>query len=141
MLLASHMFDDRKGTGNLGRITCCGARGESQQQFPDEAPKFDNGSGKKTGQASAEVIQGETSIRVPMGPGLRGQNLFLMAVIRSLNDDFPQWKQKVSLYLLPAGSGYQIVGVEKRIPRRTHRNALTQKSGVIRSRAVRRDSL
>ena len=32
------MFDDRKATGNPGRITCCGAQGESQQQFPDEAP-------------------------------------------------------------------------------------------------------
>ena len=34
------MFDDRKATGNPGRITCCGAQGESQQQFPDEAPDF-----------------------------------------------------------------------------------------------------
>ena len=34
------MFDDRKATGNPGRITCCGAQGESQQQFPDEAPVF-----------------------------------------------------------------------------------------------------
>ena len=34
------MFDDRKATGNPGRITCCGAQGESQQQFPDEAPTF-----------------------------------------------------------------------------------------------------
>ena len=33
------MFDDRKATGNPGRITCCGAQGESQQQFPDEAPR------------------------------------------------------------------------------------------------------
>ena len=32
------MFDDRKATRNPGRITCCGAQGESQQQFPDEAP-------------------------------------------------------------------------------------------------------
>ena len=35
------MFDDRKATGNPGRITCCGAQGESQQQFPDEAPNPD----------------------------------------------------------------------------------------------------
>ena len=35
------MFDDRKATGNPGRITCCGAQGESQQQFPDEAPNDD----------------------------------------------------------------------------------------------------
>ena len=35
------MFDDRKATGNPGRITCCGAQGESQQQFPDEAPARD----------------------------------------------------------------------------------------------------
>ena len=35
------MFDDRKATGNPGRITCCGAQGESQQQFPDEAPVFE----------------------------------------------------------------------------------------------------
>ena len=78
--------------------------------------KFNNGSGKKTGQVSAEVIQGETTTPVPMGPGLREQNLFLLVVIRSLNDDFPQWKQTVSVYLRPAGSGYQIVGIERDSP-------------------------
>ncbi len=31
--------DDRKATGNPGRITCCGVQGESQQQFPDEGTR------------------------------------------------------------------------------------------------------
>ena len=42
------MFDDRKATGNPGRITCCGAQGESQQQFPDEAPDIDIGLSRST---------------------------------------------------------------------------------------------
>ncbi len=42
--------------------------------------------------------------------------MFLLAVIRSLNDDFPQWKQKVSVYLRPEGRGYHIVSIERDSP-------------------------
>ena len=42
--------------------------------------------------------------------------MFLLAVIRSLNDDFPHWQQTVSVYLRPEGSGYQIVSIERDSP-------------------------
>ena len=35
---ASYMFDDRKYVGNPDRITYCGAAGDNQQHFPEEAP-------------------------------------------------------------------------------------------------------
>ena len=37
---ASYMFDGRKRRGNPGTITGCGAAGDGQQHFPDEAPEI-----------------------------------------------------------------------------------------------------
>jgi hypothetical protein len=48
-----------------------------------------------------------------------GNGKFLLAEIRSMNEDYPHWNTRVSVYLRPKGrraSGYEIVGIERESP-------------------------
>jgi hypothetical protein len=55
--------------------------------------------------------QSETRVPLPDGDGK-----FLLAEIRSMNEDYPHWGTIVGVYLRPKGSTYEIVGIERESP-------------------------
>ncbi len=72
---------------------------------------FDNRTGAER-ELRPAVTQTEPRSELPERPRL-GPDDFLMAKIQSFNKDFPQWAHPVAVYLRPAASGYQVVGIER----------------------------
>ncbi len=60
------------------------------------------------------MTQSGNRIELPEG----GRN-FLLAEIRSMNEDYPHWSTTVSVYLRPKATGYEIVGIERESPEKS----------------------
>jgi hypothetical protein len=73
---------------------------------------YDNETGARQ-PVGVPVSQRERRIDLP-APG--GGKTFLVAQVRSRNADFPHWDAGVSVYLRPAGAGFEIVGIERESP-------------------------
>jgi len=91
-----------------------------QYGFPSGAPVyrvrwhlFDNRSGVFT-PLGPTLEQSERTLSIPPRPaGNRHPDAFLVAELYTLEAGHPAWNQRVSVYLRPGDSGYQVVGIER----------------------------
>ena len=63
------------------------------------------------GSSSGAVTQSGTRLDLPDGDGD-----FVLAEIRSVNEDYPHWNTVVGVYLRLRGSSYEIVGIDRESP-------------------------
>ncbi len=62
----------------------------------------------------APLTQSETRLALPRSEyGGSQTNLFLLAEIESLHDDFPHWAEPVRVTLRPGTEGYDVVGIQR----------------------------
>lgn len=52
-------------------------------------------------------------------PPVASRELFLVAELRTKNEDFPHWSAAVRVYLRPEGDGYEVVGIDRESPERS----------------------
>ena len=46
-------------------------------------------------------------------PVQTGADLFLLAEVHALHDDYPMWNRRVGVYLRPVGETFEVVGIER----------------------------
>ena len=60
------------------------------------------------------LTQSETTSNLPESDYYhRHEQLFLLAEIYSLNDEYPHWNKRIGVYLRPTNDGYEVVGLER----------------------------
>ena len=55
-----------------------------------------------------------TTVALPTAPSVRtGTDLFLLAEVHAIHDDYPMWNRRVGVYLRPVGETFEVVGIER----------------------------
>ena len=55
-----------------------------------------------------------TTAALPAAPTVRTEtDLFLLAEVHALHDDYPMWNRRVGIYLRPVGETFEVVGIER----------------------------
>ena len=73
---------------------------------------FDNATGETRALGAAVTREAPRAELPRADSGAR----FLVAEIRTLNDEFPHWSTVVRVYLRPAASGFEVVGIDRESP-------------------------
>ncbi len=74
---------------------------------------YDNAA-DETRSLGAQTLSTSTILALPTAhPVQTGADLFLLAEVHALHDDYPMWNRRVGVYLRPVGETFEVVGIER----------------------------
>ena len=74
---------------------------------------YDNAT-DETQSLGVPATSSSTTVALPAAPSVRtGTDLFLLAEVHAIHDDYPMWNRRVGVYLRPVGETFEVVGIER----------------------------